>query len=101
MRDTTIDQARGNQRIRIDVAEAERLVVRVDDHADLARLELREWRALYVDLVGNHPQVPGTQTRVFVALQIQRRISDLLRHASPCDRRSVKVAHRRHARGYT
>ena len=78
--DAATDQARADQRIRIDVADPDRLVAAVDDDAGLARLETAERRTLHVDLVREHPQVPGAQARVFAALEVQRGKLDLFGH---------------------
>ena len=61
---------------RIDVADADRLAVMIDDRADFAGLECGQRRARDIDLVREHPQMPRAQARVLAALQKQRRIFD-------------------------
>ena len=68
-----LEQARADQRLRIDVGEPKRPIV-VRQHAhQLARLELRQRRLPRVDLIAEYPQMSGVQAAIFVAFQAQGR----------------------------
>ncbi|OGI42965.1 MAG: hypothetical protein A2150_04035 [Candidatus Muproteobacteria bacterium RBG_16_64_11] len=57
--------------MRIDVAAAERLAGGILDDHRLAGLEAGQGRGLGIDLVAEHPQMPGTQAVVFAGTQAQ------------------------------
>ncbi len=68
-----LEQPRADERLRIDVGQAQSAVV-VRQHAhQFAGLEFGQGRLLRVDLVAEDPQMPGMQSTIFIALQAQRR----------------------------
>src|SRR5213075_2261739 len=69
--DLTPDDARGDQRARIDIGEAEELVA-VGMHLDGgAGFELGQRRGGGVDFVAEDPQVAGAQPAIFAALEFE------------------------------
>ena len=77
------NEARADQRIRIDVADTDRLGRMVDDDAEVTRREAGQRRALDVDLVGEHPQMSGAQARILAFLEEQRGVFDGVGHGKP------------------
>ena len=65
------EDARADQRMRVDVGVAEELVAIGNDAAQRTGLEARQRRARRVDFVGKHPQVARGQPAVFAALEAQ------------------------------
>ena len=86
------DEPRGDQRMRIDIAQADRLAVVIDDRAHFAGLESGERRARDIDFVREHPKMTRAQARIFAAPQVQRRIFDFVGHESSNQRRTRTVA---------
>jgi hypothetical protein len=82
MLDVAVDQARRDQRGGICIADTQRLAMCIDDDANFPGLERGQRRTLHIDLVREHPQMPGAQSRVFVALQVQGRIGHFVRHGN-------------------
>ena len=67
-----LEQPRADERVRIDVSQPERPVVMGENAHQFASLEFAERRLLGIDFVAEHPQMPGVEAAVFVALQAQR-----------------------------
>jgi hypothetical protein len=65
------EDARADQRVRIDVAVAEEPVAIGDDATHRAGLEALQRRTRGVDFVRKHPQVPGRKPSILAALQTQ------------------------------
>ena len=67
----TADDARRDERARIDVGESQELVA-VGMHLHRGTgLELREWCGGRVDFVAEDPQMAGTQATIFAALEFE------------------------------
>ena len=67
---------RANQRMGIYISVAEELVP-VGHHArQRASRETRQWRGRVVDLIAEDPQVPGADTAILAALELQNGKSD-------------------------
>jgi len=65
------DDARGDQGARIHIGEAQELVaVGMHLHGG-ARFELCQRRRRRIHFVAEDPEVPGTQTTVFAALELE------------------------------
>jgi hypothetical protein len=73
MHRTAAEDARADERVRIHIGVTEELIAVAVHPGDGTDGEAAERRRLGVDLVGEHPQVPGAQAPVFAGLQAQHR----------------------------
>ncbi len=92
--------ARADERVRIDAHVAEERIARSAQLRHRADIECRERRAGGVDLVAEHPQVPRGEAPIFAALQAQDARSGLdvggrgVRHESGTDEGHGRVYNR-------
>ena len=67
------EQAYAQQRMRVDVTQAQRLITRVDHGHQRAGRQLLDRRGLGIDLVGIDPQMPGAHAAVLTLAQLDFR----------------------------